>query len=231
MSKFWTKKYRSKYTGKEIDDAVGKAESALQNPMTASGDIIVGGTNGAAERLGKGTDGQVLKMVSGSPAWGDDGGMSNPMTTAGDIIIGSIEGAPARLPKGTQGQVLTMGASFPEWAAAAGGGSLYMHTLEFNNPNTPKASFFVATFFNNSATDLTIEDVKSYINGGVPLYCDGFGISGSTNYHVYKIRTTETPDTHYAYDYVTLASPASPSVDTSQWTQLSINKQFVRQIM
>ena len=59
---FWKKRYISKYTGKEIDEAVGKAADSFENPMTAAGDLIVGGTDGAAEKLAKGTAGQALKV-------------------------------------------------------------------------------------------------------------------------------------------------------------------------
>ncbi len=45
------------------------AIAANENPMTTAGDMIVGGTAGAPTRLAKGTDGKVLTMVSGSPAW------------------------------------------------------------------------------------------------------------------------------------------------------------------
>lgn len=44
-------------------------ESVVINPMTAAGDMIVGGTSGAATKLSAGTDGYLLKMSSGSPAW------------------------------------------------------------------------------------------------------------------------------------------------------------------
>lgn len=46
----------------------------MTNPMTTSGDIITGGTSGTPQRLAKGSDGQVLKVVSGSPAWANDTG-------------------------------------------------------------------------------------------------------------------------------------------------------------
>jgi hypothetical protein len=39
------------------------------SPMTASGDIIYGGTSGTGTRLAKGTDGQVLTLASGLPSW------------------------------------------------------------------------------------------------------------------------------------------------------------------
>lgn len=41
------------------------------SPMTSSGDIIYGGASGTGTRLAKGTDGQVLTLASGIPAWQD----------------------------------------------------------------------------------------------------------------------------------------------------------------
>lgn len=48
----------------------------MTNPMTAAGDLIIGGTSGAPSRLGKGTAGQVLKINAAgtAPEWGDAGG-------------------------------------------------------------------------------------------------------------------------------------------------------------
>ena len=39
------------------------------SPMTTAGDIIYGGTSGSGTRLGVGTNGQVLTLASGAPAW------------------------------------------------------------------------------------------------------------------------------------------------------------------
>jgi hypothetical protein len=39
------------------------------SPMTTSGDIIYGGSSGTGTRLAKGTDGQLLTLASGVPAW------------------------------------------------------------------------------------------------------------------------------------------------------------------
>lgn len=47
--------------------------SGMANPMTTAGDLIVGGASGAPTRLPKGTDGQVLTMVSGAEAWAPPG--------------------------------------------------------------------------------------------------------------------------------------------------------------
>ncbi len=49
-------------------------DGKMTNPMTASGDIIYGGNNGTPTRLAKGTDGQILTLVSGVPAWAAGGG-------------------------------------------------------------------------------------------------------------------------------------------------------------
>jgi len=167
MSKFWRKRFTSKYTGKQIDDAVAKAGTALQNPMTAAGDLIVGGEDGAADKLAKGTDGKVLKMVSGAPAWADDeGGMENPMTAAGDMIIGGADGAAERLGKGTDGQVLSMVSGAPAWAAAQGGGHAYWHTLKISVYSTSSQDLGGMWFFvvvNNSSTALTLADFISLV--------------------------------------------------------------------
>ena len=48
--------------------------SGMSNPMTTAGDIIIGGTSGAPQRLAAGTDTYVLTMVSGAPAWAAGGG-------------------------------------------------------------------------------------------------------------------------------------------------------------
>lgn len=39
------------------------------SPMTTAGDLIIGGVSGAGTRLGIGSSGQILTVVSGAPAW------------------------------------------------------------------------------------------------------------------------------------------------------------------
>jgi hypothetical protein len=111
------------------------------NPMTAEGDLIVGGTGGAAERLGIGTGGQVLKVVSGELAWAtDEGGFANPMTTAADIIVGGIGGVAERLGVGTDNQVLKVVGGALAWATdSTGSGTL---------PDTPSEGDM--TFFDGA---------------------------------------------------------------------------------
>ena len=50
---------------------------AYINPMTTAGDLIKGGTSGALGRLGIGTNGHVLTVVSGAPAWAAAAGGSS----------------------------------------------------------------------------------------------------------------------------------------------------------
>lgn len=51
------------------------------SPMTTSGDLIYGGTSGAATRLPKGSDGSVLKLTSGLPTWGSFTSINSPGAT------------------------------------------------------------------------------------------------------------------------------------------------------
>lgn len=90
------------------------------SPMSASGDLIYGGASGSGTRLAKGSDTQVLTLVSGLPSWQTPvTGFSNPMTTGGDIIYGGASGVATRLANGSSGQVLTSagGTSAPTWAS------------------------------------------------------------------------------------------------------------------
>lgn len=72
------------------------AATGFTNPMTNVGDVITGGTGGAAQRLGIGTNGQVLTVNAGTPTWqtpvvsGTAGGdltgtFPNPTVAAGAI--------------------------------------------------------------------------------------------------------------------------------------------------
>lgn len=46
----------------------------MSNPMTTAGDLIIGGSGGTPQRLAVGSNGQVLTVVSGAPAWASGGG-------------------------------------------------------------------------------------------------------------------------------------------------------------
>ncbi len=100
--------------------ATGSAGGGFANPMTAAGDLIYGGTSGAATRLPIGAAAQVLTVSGGLPAWvANPAGFANPMTTLGDLITGGTGGAAGRLGVGATGQILTVVAGAPAWALAA----------------------------------------------------------------------------------------------------------------
>jgi hypothetical protein len=93
--------------------------AGFANPMTTPADLIVGGTAGAAARLAKGSDGQVLTvspsthlLVWATPA---AAGMTNPMTTRGDIITEQAGPTPGRLAVGAAGQRLKSDGTDPGW--------------------------------------------------------------------------------------------------------------------
>ncbi|MEH6483017.1 MULTISPECIES: DUF2793 domain-containing protein [Pseudomonas] len=68
------------FVGATVADAGGGkvnvtvSGGGMTNPMTTAGDLIVGGAAGAPTRLAKGTDGQILTMVSGAEAWASPSG-------------------------------------------------------------------------------------------------------------------------------------------------------------
>lgn len=131
------------------DDAANNRTNVtvFSSPMTTQDDLIVGGAAGAAARLAKGTDGQVLTvdptthhLVWATPTTG----MANPMTTAGDIIVGGSAGAPGRLAKGADGQVLTVDPTTHNlvWATPAAPGTGTVTSVDFTA--TPTGIFDVS---------------------------------------------------------------------------------------
>jgi hypothetical protein len=80
------------------------SSGGFTNPMTTAGDVIYGGANGTATRLGIGTDNQVLVSLANTPQWS---AVPTPLTTTGDIFVyeGPVSGSvPPR----------------PSWAALSG---------------------------------------------------------------------------------------------------------------
>lgn len=59
---------------REAYSGAGGSGGGFANPMTAVGDLIVGGTDGDPMRLSAGATGDVLQIVAGQPAWGPSGG-------------------------------------------------------------------------------------------------------------------------------------------------------------
>lgn len=77
-------------------DASGNlgAASIFSNPMSTDGDMIVGGTSGAPTSLPVGANGEILRTVSGLPAWSTDlqygYKFRNTTAIAGSVGSGSL---------------------------------------------------------------------------------------------------------------------------------------------
>lgn len=70
----------------------------MSNPMTTAGDLIVGGVAGAPARLGIGSNGQVLTLVSGAPAWaaGASGDVVGPASSV-NLRVAVFSGTSGKL--------------------------------------------------------------------------------------------------------------------------------------
>jgi hypothetical protein len=62
------------------------------SPMTTAGDIIYGGTSGTGTRLAKGSDGQVLTIASGVPAWAAAAAGGSSVTEVSDEVASATVG-------------------------------------------------------------------------------------------------------------------------------------------
>ncbi len=71
-----------------VDDITA---GGLSNPMTTAGDLIRATTGGAPQRLAVGTNGQVLTVVSGAPAWAAaaGGGSVNVQEEGSTVVTGA----------------------------------------------------------------------------------------------------------------------------------------------
>lgn len=129
------------------------ATGGFSNPMTTSGDLILGGALGAPGRLGIGGNGQVLTVTGGVVGWAASAsGFANPMTTVGDLIVGGASGAAGRLAAGAATYVLTSNGAgvAPTWQAPSGGGGLTNWT-ESVTTASPNATIPAVRFIVNNA--------------------------------------------------------------------------------
>ena len=110
--------------GAVIGPLIDATGGGMTNPMTTQDDIIIGGAAGAAARLAKGADSQVLTVdpVTHHLVWATPtSGFADPTTTKGDLIAHGT--STTRLGVGTDGQVLTADSGQTlglKWAAAGG---------------------------------------------------------------------------------------------------------------
>lgn len=180
-----------------------KWASSLTNPMTTQGDLIVGGTSGAATRLAKGTDGDIFKMVSGSPAWSTPtlptiqrftSGSGTYTTPAGVKYIkvkmvggggGGAGGGTSAGTAATAGGSTTFGSSLLTAGGGAAGGWATTSGVAGGSPtvNSPAVALVSvsggrggASSFNGSNTNL----YPAPVDGGVSFF-GGSGNGGGPN--------------------------------------------------
>jgi len=122
-------------------------------PMTAAGDIIYGGASGTGTRLAKGTDGQVLVLASGVPAWDDAATGDITGVTAGVGLSGG----------GTSG-ALTITLDLSELSTVAPADGDFFSTLDSDGANEQKtsttalATLFAGTSLTASSSVISVDD-------------------------------------------------------------------------
>ena len=85
----------------------GVCAGGFTNPMTTAGDLIDATTGGAPQRLGIGTNGYVLTVVSGAPAWAASAaGATTPATSLVLQGNGSANGVVPATPAGMANTVI-----------------------------------------------------------------------------------------------------------------------------
>lgn len=127
------------------------AAEGFANPMEATGDLIVGGTAGAPERLAIGTAGHVLTVVDGAPAWAAstaEGGAPNDatyivQTASGELTNEQALGALSTglLKNTTTTGVLSIATAGTDYVAPVGitGSGLGMNTARILGRTTASA--------------------------------------------------------------------------------------------
>jgi hypothetical protein len=206
------------------------------NPATTLGDITyASATANTNTRLPIGTNGQVLGVSGGVPAWVTDAaGMTNPMTTTGDTIYSSSGSTPARLGIGTTGQVLTVSGGLPSWAAAPGGswsqsatGSLTGSSVTISSLSGKQYYVFLKQFSHNAGGS---EYVQVRFNGDTganywradsntsvsELYTTGSGTFAPADAPSFGIHI-DMADTSMAFKPVQNMTPKSVNGSVSGW--------------
>jgi len=142
---------------------------ALQ-PGTTLGDLMyASATANTNTRLGIGTNGQVLAVSGGVPAWTTTSDVT-PLTTKGDLF--TFTTVDARLGVGTNGQVLQADSTAStglKWATASAGSLTKIGTTTFTGTNTVNVnSVFTSTYKNykvmiDITSVSTVPDIRMYM--------------------------------------------------------------------
>ncbi|MDR3117605.1 MAG: hypothetical protein LBT98_03475 [Puniceicoccales bacterium] len=122
-------------------------KTPFSNPMSAVGDLIVGGTNGTPTRLAADSAGKVLSVTSsGTIGWTTP--FANPMSSAGDLIVGGTDGLATRLPIGEPGSTLrVLAAGTLGWATELEDRNLWPGNELFSSSTYVAEPYFVVDSF------------------------------------------------------------------------------------
>lgn len=80
-------------TYNNVQNGIDGSDPSFVNPMTSVGDLIIGGTAGAPDRLGVGSNGDVLTVVSGEPTWVASSSSTPVTLSAGLASAAAVGGA------------------------------------------------------------------------------------------------------------------------------------------
>lgn len=153
------------------------------SPMSASGDVIYGGTSGTGTRLAKGSDGQVLKLASGVPTWATD---STGGSTATYRSVTTTD-SPT-----TSDEILDLsGASFTITLPTAVGNAGKQFTLTHLGTNFSQVYTIAVTGGTQTIGGIASGSYKLTTNGeSLTIYSDGAN---------YKIKTHSTSTAWASY--------------------------------
>jgi hypothetical protein len=224
----------------DFDVALQGVDTRLKalNPATTLGDITyASATANTNTRLGVGTNGQVLAVVAGVPAWqngttgdiegvtagvGISGGgtsgtvtvtnsMATAITTAGDLIKGTGSGTFDRLGIGSTSQVLTVVSGAPAWVTPAGGGKvLQVVQGTLTSTFTTTSGSMVDTGLTASITPSSATS-KIYVTYSANTACTVTG-SSANNYALLRLMADATQVQGLSFGYYALASSSSPEM-------------------
>ena len=154
----------------------GNGYSTASTVITTQGDLRIGNSVGAAERLAIGSSGKLLKSDGSTASWETLTTADSTLTTQGDVLYEGASGL-ARLGQSTDGHVLTTkGASAnPEWAAVSAGATTSIVeavlTADFSTTSTTVVDVTSATL------------TKPNISGGVCFsawFCSTYNSNAGT---------------------------------------------------
>lgn len=162
-----------------------KYVTALTNPMTAIGDLIVGGTAGAATRLATGTANQVITTNGTTTAWGSAQRTAASTTPSGATTLTSASGTfQVMVPSASITVTLDNSFSLGNRITIANSSGTNLITVAANDASVIRTIFphTVATFFSttNSPAAAVNWEVEGMAGSSVIAYTPTFGVGWGT---------------------------------------------------